>query len=96
MEAVTSGEYISLVVRLQATAEGAWYLHVDGAEGQRDVPLVPVTLVVRLQRASPTGPLRGSIRIHGSDHWAPIQSNGQLEDLIRAWLLSSESGSEPQ
>jgi hypothetical protein len=96
VEAITSGEYISLVVRLQTDAEGTWFLHIDGADGQQDLPLVPATLVVRLRRSSPAGPLRGSIRLHGSDHWAPIQSNSQLEELVQAWLSSSESGTKPQ
>lgn len=96
MKATTSGEYISLVVRLQTNAEGIWYLHVDGADWQRDLPLAPATLIVRLQRNSTDGPLRGSIRLHGSEHWAPIQSNSQLEHLVHAWLSSSESGAKPQ
>jgi hypothetical protein len=92
----TSGEYISLVVRLQAAADGTWYLYIDGANTPHAIPLAPMTLVVRLWRARPTGPLRGSIRLHGSDRWAPIQSNDQLEELVRAWLLSGESTTGPQ
>ncbi|MEO7911034.1 MAG: hypothetical protein ABIV47_15430 [Roseiflexaceae bacterium] len=96
MEAGSSGEYISLVVRLQAAADGTWYVHVDGANTPHAFALTPITLVVRLWHASSTGTLRGSIRLHDSDHWAPIQSNGQLEELIRAWLLNGQNGTEPQ
>ena len=92
----TSGEYISLVVRLQAAADGAWYVHVDSATSTHTFALAPMTLVMRLWRASPVGPVRGSIRLHGSDSWAPIHSNDQLEALVRAWLLSGERATEPQ
>ncbi len=96
MESEPTGNYIAVVVRLQMAADGRWYIYVDGTSTTQAIPLVPVTLVVRLWGASETGPLRGSIRLHGSDHWAPIQSNDQLEKLVRAWLLSGESAIGPQ
>ena len=88
MESDSSSDYITLVVQLQMTADGTWYLSVEGTDTVDVIPLVPVILVVRLWRASDTGLLRGTIRLHGSDHWAPIQSNVQLEELVQAWLLS--------
>jgi hypothetical protein len=91
VESEPAGNYITVVVRLQMAADGKWYVYVEGTSTPQAIPLVPVTLVVRLWRASETGPLRGSIRLHGSDHWAPIQSNHQLEQLARAWLLSGNS-----
>ena len=96
MEPEPTGNYISLVVRLQMAADGKWYIYIDHTSTTQAIPLAPATLVVRLWRASAIGPLRGSIRLHGSDHWAPIQSNSQLEDLVRAWLSSGESGTKPQ
>jgi hypothetical protein len=88
MEPSSHGEYIALVVRLQATAEGTWQLHVDGADGPRVLPLAPLTLVIRLWRSSDRRLLRGVVRLDGNDRWAPLQSNAQLEELVRAWLLS--------
>jgi hypothetical protein len=92
MDSEPAGNYITTVVRVQMAADGKWYVYVEGTNTTQAIPLVPVTLVVRLWRASETGLLRGSIRLHGSDHWAPIQSNGQLEELVRAWLLSGAPG----
>jgi hypothetical protein len=94
VEAVHSGEYISLVVRLQATAEGTWYLHVDGTDRQQDLPLKPLTLVIRLWRSSDRRLLRGVVQIDGNDHWVPLQSNAQLEELVRAWLLGGTTPTE--
>jgi hypothetical protein len=71
-------------------ADGRWYIHIEGANTAQAIPLVPVILVVRLWRPSETGPLRGSIRLHGSDHWAPIQK------LARAWLFSGNSAAGTQ
>jgi hypothetical protein len=96
VETNSSGQYVSLVVRLQAASDGTWYLDVDGSNTAHTIPLLPMTLVVRLWRAGQSGPLRGTIRLHGTDHWAPIQSNGQLEQLVRAWLLSGESATGVQ
>ena len=73
-------------------ADGKWYVYIEGANTHQTIQLVPATFVARLWRASDTGTLRGSIRLHGSDHWAPIQSNGQIEELVRAWLLSGAPG----
>ena len=89
-DAKPAGEYVSLVVRLQADAGGRWFVHVDGATQPLVVPLVPLTLVVRLWRTSETEILRGTIRLQ-NDRWAPIQSNSQLEELIHAWLFGSGS-----
>ncbi len=87
MESEPAGSYVALVVRLQADADGRWFVYVDGTDPIPPIPLAPLTLVLRLWRSSDTGVLRGSVRRHGSDQWAPIQSNTQLEDLVRAWLF---------
>jgi hypothetical protein len=86
VDAEPAGDYIALVVRLQAAADGMWYVHVDGTSQVASIPLAPATLVVRLWRSADTGLLRGTIGLHGSNYWAPIQSNLQLEELTRAWL----------
>ena len=86
MDAEPAGEYIALVVRLQLAADGKWYIHVDGTSQPAAIPLAPATLVVRLWRSAGTGLLRGTIGLHGSNYWAPIQSNVQLEELTWAWL----------
>jgi hypothetical protein len=81
------GEYIALVVRLQADADGKWFIHGDGTAQPFVMPLPPLTLAVRLWRVSETGMLRGIIRLLGDERSAPIQSNAQLEELVRAWLF---------
>jgi hypothetical protein len=96
VESEPTGSYLAVVVRLQKTVGGQWFIYVDDTNSTQAIPLVPVTMIVRLWRSSATGPLRGSVRLHGSDHWAPIQSNGQLEELVRAWLLGGESAVGPQ
>ena len=88
MESEPTGDYIAIVVQLRMAADGTWYVHVEGTDKVEAIPLAPVMLVVRLWRANDTHLLRGTIRLHGSDHWAPIQSNAQLESLVRAWLFS--------
>ena len=88
MDANLAGEYIAFVVRLEADTGGQWFVHVDGTTQPLVVPVAPLTLAVRLWRTSETGVLRGTIRLQ-DDRWAPIQSNGQLEELIRAWLFGS-------
>lgn len=88
MESESAGSYVALVVRLEEAADGRWYVHVDGTDRMEPIPLMPLTLVVRLWRAHDTGALRGTIRREGGDQWAPVQTNSQLEDLVRAWLFS--------
>ncbi len=87
MAAQPDGDYTTLVVRLQMAADGTWYVYVDGTKQFEAIPLTPVTFVVRVWQHSGTGIVRGNIRLHGSEHSAPIQSNTRLEELIRAWLL---------
>jgi len=91
MESEPAGSYVALVVRLQTAADGRWYVYVDGTDRVDAIPLVPLTLVVRLWRSNDSDVLRGSIQRQGGDQWAPIQSNTQLEELVRAWLFSSSS-----
>jgi len=91
MESEPTGAYIALVVQLRAATDGTWYMTIEGTHSAKAIPLVPLTLVVRLWRITDTEVLRGSIRLHGSDHWAPIQSNTQLEQLARAWLSAGRT-----
>jgi hypothetical protein len=86
MESESTGDYIAIVVQLQVAANGKWYVNIDGTHSAKGMPLMPMTLVVRLRRFHDTEVLRGIIRLHGHDRWAPIQSNIQLEELVRSWL----------
>jgi hypothetical protein len=88
MEAQAAGEEIVLVVRLQAAADGSWYLQVDDQSHVHTIPLAPATLVIRLRHLGEQGVLRGTIRLQGGDIWAPLQSNALLEELVRAWLFN--------
>lgn len=99
MEAEPPGEYLALVVEIGVAADDRWYLTVDGTGPglPASFPLRPATLVLRLWRTKATGTLRGSIRLRGSEEWAPIQSNGQLERLLRVWLADrSVNGTAPK
>jgi hypothetical protein len=91
MEAEAADEYIVLIVRLQAAADGSWELFVDDQTRTQRVPLKPATFIVRLRRIGNQGILRGSVRLDGNDGRAPLQSNVQLEELIRAWLFKGGS-----
>ena len=91
MELLSSADDISLVVRLQVGSDGTWFVSIDGFGPSQTFPIKPITLVVRLRRIRKIGALRGSIRLHGSKHWAPLQTNSQLAELVRAWLLGSAS-----
>jgi len=90
LEPTPSGDSIALVVRLQAAADGGWYLHVDGTNTLEAIPLAPATLIMHLWRASDTRVLRGTIQLCGTKHVAAIQGNAQLIELMRAWLLDHE------
>ena len=92
LEPEPASGYTALVVRVQPATDGQWYIYVDGTKRVDPILLLPLTLVVRLWRAADTGLLRGRIQLHGSDQWVPIQSNTQLEDLLRAWLFGGTSG----
>jgi hypothetical protein len=87
MPAATPGEYRGLVVRLGPGADGRWYVDVGGTSTAAAIPLAPATFVVRLWRIAATGELRGTIRLAGDEHTAPLRSNAELEGLVRAWLL---------
>lgn len=91
MESESSNEYIALVVQLRAAGDGTWYIDIEGTHSAKAIPLAPLTLVVRLWRISGTEALRGSIRLTNSDRWAPLQTNTQIEELVRAWLLSGHT-----
>ncbi len=97
MESEPPGEYLALVVHLRVADDDRWYLDVDGAgpDLPATVPLKPATLVLRLWRARATGTLRGSVRLHDSGEWAPIQSDVRLEQLVRTWLLDGPPGEGP-
>lgn len=82
------GEYQSLIVRIANTATGS-QLVIDSDETQQRVALPPAIFVVRLWRDSGTLTLRGYINLHGSDIHAAIQSNADLERLIKVWLFGA-------
>jgi hypothetical protein len=94
VDADRADDYIALVVRLQSAADGTWHISVDGTTATTAIPLVPVTLIVRLWRSESGGLLRGRIGLEGSDRWAPFQSNMQLEELVREWLLPGSAPNE--
>lgn len=85
-----AGEYITLVIRLQATSGDGWSVQVESDETAITLPLLPTTFVVRLWRSADTGVLRGTIQLHGTDYSAPIQSNDRIEALLRAWLVTTQ------
>lgn len=92
METEPTGEYMAIVVRLRPGTDGTWYLDVEGTHSAKDIPVVPMTLVIRLWRPTGTNLLRGTIRLRDGDGWAPIQSNSRLEELVRDWLFGGDSG----
>ena len=94
MDAGLTGDYIGLVAQLLPTDSGAWYLTIDGTIGAFSVPLMPVTLVIRLWRNDDTGTLRGTIGMLGSAQTASIQSSGYLTELVCTWLFG-DIGSTP-
>jgi hypothetical protein len=94
MNSEAAGEYIALVVQLQTTSDGSWRLLVDNQQQSRIVALTPATLIIRLWRGAEGNTLRGTVRLEGTDRWAPLQSNTQLEELVRAWLFAGD-GSTP-
>ena len=97
MEPEHARENIALVLRLQQDDAGVSFVVVDGTSSVPPIALVPATFIVRLQRMMPGGVLRGTVRLHGTEHWAPFQSNVQLEELLRAWMsgVRSEGESRP-
>ena len=86
MEPTLIGETMALVIRLRASADGQWLLHIDGTSTLEALPLLPATFVVKLWRSNTTRVVRGTIQLHGSQHVASIQGNVQLLDLLREWL----------
>lgn len=86
MAADPADAYITLTVRL-FRERGDWVLAVDGLGATRIIPLRPAIIVFRFQRTGAGNTLRGTVRLHGSDTWAPLQSSRRLERLVRVWLL---------
>jgi hypothetical protein len=70
-----------------------WQIVIDGMHPLPPIALVPLTLIVRLWR-SEAGVLRGTVGLHGSPVWAPIQSNSQLQELARVWLFGNRDSRE--
>ena len=77
---------IAMVVSLSPVSDGTWTLAVDGANGRVVLPPVPATFIVRLRKQDSSGLIRGTIQLHGSAIVAPVQTNRQIEALLRAWL----------
>jgi hypothetical protein len=82
-----AGEYSVYILHVHATADGTWVVQLDGTRDPITAPLQPLMLTMRLWHAHETGLLRGMIRLHGTDLVAPIQTNNQLEQIVRHWLL---------
>jgi hypothetical protein len=78
VEISTTGNSTTLVVRLQLNEDGIWHVHVEGPQAAQTIHLTPATLIVQLWRAGDANLLRANIRLHGSKHYASIQSNSQL------------------
>ncbi len=87
MDLAPIGESSDLVVRLQVDSAGEWSIAIDGAPIAQPIPLAPITLIIHVWRANGSKIFRTRIEIPGSEHSALIQSNAQLLDLIRQWLL---------
>lgn len=90
----TGDEYVALVLRMAPDRDGAWFVHLDGTDTSWTVPLAPLTLIVRLWRIRSRGLLRGRIQSPGDERWIPIQSNTDLEEFVRLWLLSGDAPTE--
>jgi len=91
VDAETTGDNIGIVVRLTSAAEDGWRLLIDGTPtGALDLPLRPLTMVVRLRRLRGSGLLRGQLLFPESGANVPFQSGAQLEAIVRAWLLDEE------
>lgn len=88
------GSYIALVVRVEELPSGAWALVVDGGAGALTLPLQPATFILRLWRAESGDVIRGTVRLHGEEEPAPLQTNQRLEQLVRRWLQSGDPASE--
>jgi len=96
VEQPLSGDYLALVLQLHPAADGTWQVSIVEPTTVQIVPLSPATVIMRLWRVAGTGVLRGTLRLQGTDICAPLQSNAQLEALVRAWLLSDGHPSEVQ
>jgi hypothetical protein len=95
MEPASAGEYIALVVRLQAADDGSWQLHIDGTAKAQTITLAPTTLIIRLWKSGQRGAMRGTLQIAGDDLVAPFQCNSQLIELIRTSLFGGSSANVP-
>lgn len=95
MEPASAGGYTALVIRLGVGGDGTWCVEFDDTRQSRVLPLTPAILVVRLWHAGNTGVVRGTIRLHGSEHWGPIQSNVQPAELMHAWLTGEDGQTAP-
>ena len=90
MELTSSGESLAVVVQLKQDAGGQWCVYVDGTDTHQALPLAPLTLVVQVWLAGEARVMRGNIQLYGTQHAAPVQSNGQLIELVQAWLIGEK------
>lgn len=86
MDAQAGDNYITFIVRLQQSEDGVCRIEVAGAFPVQLVGVTDAPLVIRLWRYRAAGVLRGRIELAGTEYWAPIQSNDQIEALVRQWL----------
>ena len=90
VELTPSGESLAVVVQLKQDAGGQWCVYVDGSDMHEAFPLAPLTLVVQVWLAGEARVMRGSVQLHGTRHVAPVQSNGELIELVQAWLAGEK------
>ena len=94
MDPPPEGSYIALLVRVQELHSGTWALVVEGSSGALTLPLQPATFILRLWRTEGGNVIRGTIGLHGDENPAPLQTNQRIEQVVRRWLLGTNSGSE--
>ncbi|GAB4205421.1 MAG: hypothetical protein OHK0022_31480 [Roseiflexaceae bacterium] len=86
-----SGKYSSLVIHVGPVSDGFWRVTVDTAGGVIDVPLQPVTLVVRVWQSQDGQLLRGTLHLEATQTIAPFQTNVHAKRIIRDWLINSSN-----
>jgi hypothetical protein len=80
------GETFVLLVRLYQSSDGTWRIDMHGTHTIERLRLLPATFLVQLWRAADAELLRGTIELCGSERSAVLQGNGELIDLLQAWM----------
>ena len=84
----SAGEYVTLVLACEPSADGRWSLAIEGMKSRQANGSGPETLVIRLWRIPETTLLRGTVHLQGDEQGAAFASNTELERLLRGWLFS--------